>query len=168
MFHSVPRRPICEICVNTVRLHGNRSFRRTVDEGKEKLEKVPWLGSGMSLLLAWLQKAGVAAGEAAGSGPKRKGLLSIFADHCGFLTGQRLRRACQIAELYSNLYSERTRRALVGNIWRRFQNKHAPTGRLVAAMAGLFMWDKEKIQDEEIRRSVFQPFKFKPQVCCSI
>lgn len=168
MFHSVARRPICEICVNTVRLHGNRSFRRTVDEGREKLEKVPWLGSGMSLLLAWLQKASVAAGEAAGSGPKRKGLLSIFADHCGFLTGQRLRRACQIAELYSNLYSERTRRALVGNIWRRFQNKHAPTGRLVAAMAGLFMWDKEKIQDEEIRRSVFQPFKFKPHVCSSI
>lgn len=159
MFHSVPRRPICEICVSAARLHGNRSFRRAVGEGKEKLEKVPWLGSGMSLLLAWLQKASAAAaGEAAGSGPRRKGLLSIFADHCSFLTGQRLRRACQIAELYSDLYSERTRRALVGNIWRRFQNKHAPTGRLVAAMAGLFMWDKEKIQDEEIRRSVSQPF----------
>uniref|UniRef100_A0A3Q3XB05 StAR-related lipid transfer protein 7, mitochondrial n=1 Tax=Mola mola TaxID=94237 RepID=A0A3Q3XB05_MOLML len=86
-----------------------------------------------------------------GGGPKKKGLLSIFADHCGFVTGQRLRRACQIGELYSNLYSERTRRTLVGSIWRRFQSKHAPTGRLFAAMAGIFMWDKEKIQDEEIR-----------------
>lgn len=112
------------------------------------MEKVPWFGSGVSLLLAWLQRASPAAGP----GPRRKGLLSIFADHCSFLTGQRLRRACQVAELYSNLYSDRTRRTLVGSIWRRFQSKHAPTGRLVAAMAGIFMWDKEKIQDEEIRR----------------
>lgn len=152
MFHSVPRRQICEMGVNTVRFQCNRSFRRTVKEGKEKLEKVSWLGSGMELLFAWMQRASVGASEAAGSGPKRKGLLSIFADHCSFVTGQRLRRACQIGELYSNLYSERTRRTLVGSIWRRFQSKHAPSGKLVAAMAGLFMWDKEKIQDEEIRR----------------
>lgn len=157
MFHSVPRRPICEMGVNTVRLQCNRSFRWTVKDGKEKLEKVPWLGRGMGLLFAWLQRASVGAIEAAKSGPKRKGLLSIFADHCSFVTGQRLRRACQIGELYSNLYSERTRRTLVGNIWRRFQNKHAPSGKLVAAMAGLFMWDKEKIQDEEIRRSELCP-----------
>lgn len=160
MFHSVPRRPICEICVNTVRLHGNRSFRRTVEQGKGKMEKVPWIGSGVSLLLAWLQRAS----PAAGSGPRRKGLLSIFADHCSFLTGQRLRRACQVAELYSNLYSDRTRRTLVGSIWRRFQSKHAPTGRLVAAMAGIFMWDKEKIQDEEIRRFASQSFTLRPCV----
>lgn len=155
MFNTVPRRPICEIGVNAVRLQSNRSFRRTVEEGRGKLEKVPWLGRGMGLLLAWLQRASVGASQAAGSGPKRKGLLSIFADHCSFVTGQRLRRACQIGELYSNLYSERTRRTLVGNIWRRFQSKHAPTGKLVAAMAGVFMWDKEKIQDEEIHRFEF-------------
>lgn len=154
MFHSVPRRPICDICVNTVKLHGNRSFRRTVEQGKGKMERVPWFGSGVSLLLAWLQKA-----SPAGSGPKRKGLLSIFADHCSFLTGQRLRRACQVAELYSNLYSDRTRRTVVGTIWRRFQSKHAPTGRLVAAMAGIFMWDKEKIQDDEIRRFALSLFR---------
>uniref|UniRef100_A0AAQ5XND4 StAR-related lipid transfer protein 7, mitochondrial n=1 Tax=Amphiprion ocellaris TaxID=80972 RepID=A0AAQ5XND4_AMPOC len=99
-----------------------------------------------------LARAGVGASEAAGSGQKRKGLLSIFADHCSFVTGQRLRRACQIGELYSNLYSERTRWTLVGNIWRRFQNKHAPSGRLVAALVGVFMWDNEKIQDEEMHR----------------
>ncbi|XP_029300840.1 stAR-related lipid transfer protein 7, mitochondrial isoform X1 [Cottoperca gobio] len=152
MFHSVPRRPICGIGVNTIKLHSGRSFKWTVEEGKRKLERVPWLGRRMGLLLSWLQRAGVGASEAAGSGQKRKGLLSIFADHCGFVTGQRLRRACQIGELYSNLYSERTRWTLVGNIWRRFQSKHAPTGKLFAALAGIFMWENEKIQDEEIHR----------------
>lgn len=151
MFHSVPRRPICEIGVNTMRLQSWSSFRRSVEEGKGKLERVPWLGRSMGLLLSWFQRAG--ASEAAGSGhKKKKDLLSIFADHCGFVTGQRLRRACQIGELYSNLYSERTRWKLVGNIWRRFQSKHAPTGKLVAALAGIFVWENEKIQDEEIRR----------------
>lgn len=135
-----------------MRLHGSRSFRCAVEEGGGKLERVPWLGRSMGLLLSWLQRAGVGVSEAAGSGKKKKGLLSIFADHCSFVTGQRLRRACQIGELYSNLYSERTRRTLVGNIWRRFQSKHAHTGKLVAALAGVFMWDNEKIQDEEIRR----------------
>lgn len=133
-----------------MRLQSSRSFRRTVQDGKDKLDSVPWLDRSLGLLLSWLQKAG--AGEAAGSGPKRKGLLSIFADHCSFVTGQRLRRACQIAELYSNLYSERTRKALVGNIWRKFQSKHTPTGKLIAAMAGIFIWDNEKIKDEEIHR----------------
>lgn len=150
MFHSIPRRPICEIGVNTMRLQSSRTFRRTVEESREKLGRVPSLGRSIGLLLSWLQRAG--ASEVAGSGQKRKGLLSIFADHCGFVTGQRLRRACQIGELYSNLYSERTRWNLVGNIWRRFQSKHAPTGKLFAALAGVFMWENEKIQDEEIRR----------------
>ncbi|KAM9307407.1 stAR-related lipid transfer protein 7, mitochondrial isoform 1-T2 [Pholidichthys leucotaenia] len=111
------------------------------------------------MLLSWLQRAGMVAGpssEAAGSShinaKKKKGLLSIFADHCGFLTGQRLRRFCQVGELYSNLYSERTRWTLVGNIWRRLHNKHAPAGRLMAALACVFMWENEKIQDEEMCR----------------
>lgn len=106
----------------------------------------------VGLLLSYLKKAGVEASETARLSQKRKGLLSIFADHCSFVTGQRLRRACQIGELYSNLYSERTRWTLVGNIWRRFQSKHAPTGKLVAALAGFFMWENEKVQDEEMRR----------------
>ncbi|XP_029941082.1 stAR-related lipid transfer protein 7, mitochondrial [Salarias fasciatus] len=153
MFHSVPRRPICDIGVTTMRLRqSSRSLRRTVEEGREKLDRLPWLGRSMGLLLSWLQRAGVGAAEAAGSAPKRKGLLSIFADHCGFVTGQRLRRACQVGELYSNLYSERTRRTLVGNIWRRFQSKHSSNGKLIAALAGVFMWENEKIQDEEISR----------------
>ncbi|AWP15176.1 putative stAR-related lipid transfer protein 7 mitochondrial [Scophthalmus maximus] len=150
MFHSVPRRPICGIGVKTMTLQGGRCFRRTVGEARVMAERVPWLGRNMGLLLSWLQRAG--ASQAAGSGQKRKGLLSIFADHCSFVTGQRLRRACQIGELYSNLYSEHTRWSLAGNIWRRFQSKHTPAGKLVAALAGVFMWENEKIQDEEIRR----------------
>lgn len=122
-----------------------------MEEGREKLQRFPWLGRNVGLLLSWLQRAGVGTHRAPGQ-KKRKGLLSIFADHCGFVTGQRLRRACQVGELYSNLYSERTRWTLVGNIWRRFQNKHSPTGKLLAALAGVFMWENEKIQDEEIRR----------------
>ncbi|XP_034565456.1 stAR-related lipid transfer protein 7, mitochondrial [Notolabrus celidotus] len=157
MFHSVPRRPICEIGVSTMRLQSSRLFWRTVEEGRGRVVTVPWLGRSMGLLLSWIQRAGVGACEAAaGSGPKRKGLLSIFADHCGFVTGQRLRRACQIGELYSNLYSERTRWTLVGNIWRRLQNKHGSNGRLFAALAGVFMWENEKINDEEIRRCGFE------------
>lgn len=152
MFHSMPRRPICEIGVTTLKLQSCRTFRRTVEEGRGKLESLPWLDRSMGLLLSWLQRAGVGASEAAGSVQKRKGLLSIFADHFGFVTGQRLRRSCQIGELYSNLYSERTRWTLVGNLWRRFQSKNAPNGKLFAALAGIFMWDSEKIQDEEIHR----------------
>lgn len=152
MFHSVLRRPICEISVNSVRHQRNRSFRWTVKEGSDKAEKIPWLSRTIGLLSTWLNGASVDAAEAARSGLKRKGLLSIFADHCSFLTGQRLRRACQIGELYSNLYSERTRRTLVSSIWRRFQSKHAPSGKLFAAMAAVFIWDKERIQDEEMHR----------------
>ncbi|XP_061590246.1 stAR-related lipid transfer protein 7, mitochondrial [Cololabis saira] len=140
MFHSVSRRPICD----TMKLQNSRSFRRAVEEGKGKL------GRSMGLVWSWFQRAGVGANEA--TGHKRKGLLSIFADHCSFVTGQRLRRACQIGELYSNLYSERTRQTLAGSIWRRFQSKHAPAGKLVAALVGVFMWENEKIQDEEISR----------------
>ncbi|KAM4532772.1 stAR-related lipid transfer protein 7, mitochondrial [Fundulus diaphanus] len=151
MFHSVPRRPICEMGVSTMRLQGSRSLWRTAEEGRERLQGIPWLGRNVGLLLSWLQRAGAGAHRAPGQ-RKKKGLLAIFADHCGFVTGQRLRRACRVGELYSNLYSERTRRTLISNIWRRFQASHAPTGKLVAALAGVFMWENEKIQDEEIRR----------------
>ncbi|KAG7511857.1 stAR-related lipid transfer protein 7, mitochondrial [Solea senegalensis] len=147
MFHPVSRRLICESGVNTMRLQSSRSLRQST---QTQMERFPWLGRKVDLLLSWIQRAGTR--EATGSGKKRKGLLSIFADHCGFVTGQRLRRACQVGELYSNLYSERTKWSLVGNIWRRLQSKHAPSGRLFAALAGVFMWESEKIQDEDIRR----------------
>lgn len=152
MFQSVPRRPLCEMGVNTARSQGVRCFRKSVESTSARLQKVPWLDRSVCLLLSWLHRAGAGANEASRSHQCKKGLLSIFADHCGFVTGQRLRRACQIRELYSNLYSERTKWTLVGNLWRRFQNKHAPSGKLFAALAGVFIWDNEKIQDEEMHR----------------
>lgn len=152
MFQSVPRRPLCEMGVNTARSQSARCFRKSVECTTAKLKTVPWLDRSVNLLLSWLQKAGVGANEASKSSQCKKDLFSIFADHCGFVTGQRLRRACQIRELYSNLYSERTKWTLVGNLWRRIQSKHAPSGKLLAALAGVFMWDNEKIQDEDMHR----------------
>ncbi|XP_019720950.1 stAR-related lipid transfer protein 7, mitochondrial [Hippocampus comes] len=152
MFHSVPRRVSTEVSVRTLRLPGVRSFRRVAqeDDGRGSAQ---WLGKAVGLLLSTLHRMGVlAGGTATRSANRGKGLMSIFADHCGFVTGQRLRRACRIAELYSNLYSERTRWTLVGSFWRRFQSKHPSPGKLIAALAGVFMWDNEKIQDEEMHR----------------
>nr|XP_057916509.1 stAR-related lipid transfer protein 7, mitochondrial [Doryrhamphus excisus]XP_057916517.1 stAR-related lipid transfer protein 7, mitochondrial [Doryrhamphus excisus]XP_057916526.1 stAR-related lipid transfer protein 7, mitochondrial [Doryrhamphus excisus]XP_057916535.1 stAR-related lipid transfer protein 7, mitochondrial [Doryrhamphus excisus] len=150
MFHSVPRRFTCEIGVRTSRLQSKRLFRQAVQE--EGTGSSPWLGRVTGLLLSTLHRAAVLVGDTARCGQNRKGLLSIFMDHCSFLTGQRLRRACKIGELYSNLYSERARWTLAGSMWRRFQSKHPPTGRLIAALAGIFMWENEKIQDEEMHR----------------
>ncbi|XP_061656928.1 stAR-related lipid transfer protein 7, mitochondrial [Syngnathoides biaculeatus] len=142
MFHSVPRRVSTEV--------GVRSLRRAVREDGAR-GSGSWLGEAAGLLLSTLHRVGVLE-TSTRSKQRSKGLLSIFADHCGFVTGQRLRRACRIAELYSNLYSEKTRWTLAGNLWRRFQSKHSSPGKLIAALAGVFMWDKEKIQDEEMHR----------------
>ncbi|KAM6984876.1 stAR-related lipid transfer protein 7, mitochondrial-like [Aplochiton taeniatus] len=155
MLQSFPRRPICELSVRSVRFQSNSVLKEgVVSKGNAncKFGSAAWLGRRMGLLLSWLKKSGVGTGETTVSGKKKQGLLSIFANHCSFVTGQRLRRAQQIGELYSNLYSERTRWTLVGSIWRRLQSKHAPTGKLVAALAGVFMWEDQKIRDEEIRR----------------
>ncbi|XP_030624761.1 stAR-related lipid transfer protein 7, mitochondrial [Chanos chanos] len=157
MFPSVQRRPICDISIRAVRLQTTNAFRGGSESSKRnaKSETVAWLGRRVALLLSWLQKAGVQPYET-GSKKRKEGLLSIFANHCSFVTGQRLRRAFQIGELYSNLYSERSRWTLVGSIWRRFQSKHAPTGKLIAALAGVFMWEDEKIRDDELRRCAFE------------
>ncbi|XP_051973311.1 stAR-related lipid transfer protein 7, mitochondrial isoform X1 [Xyrauchen texanus] len=114
-----------------------------------------WMGQRVGLLLSWFQKAGRETNKLA-SNKKKERLLSIFANHCSFVTGQRLRRAFQIGELYSNLYSERTRWTLAGSIWRRLQSKHAPAGKLIAALAGDFMWEDEKIRDDELRRCALE------------
>ncbi|KAK7895709.1 hypothetical protein WMY93_021034 [Mugilogobius chulae] len=110
--------------VCTVRYQSARSFRKSAECTAAKLKKVPWLDKSVGLFLSWLQRAGA----------------GVSSD------------ASRSAELYSNIYSERTKWTLVGNIWRRFQNKHAPSGKLIAALAGVFMWDNEKIQDDEMHR----------------
>ncbi|KAM9438664.1 stAR-related lipid transfer protein 7, mitochondrial isoform 1-T3 [Salvelinus alpinus] len=152
MFQSIQWRPIalCEISVCAVRFQSSNALRQGI--GKGKSVTTSWMGRRIGLLLSWLQRSGVGTSEKARSDKKKQGLLSIFANHCSFVTGQRLRRAHQIGELYSNLYSERTRWTLVGSIWRRLQSKHASTGKLVAALAGVFMWEDEKVRDEELHR----------------
>lgn len=149
------RRPLCDISVRAVRLQNSTRHLRDGPVNNAKSNAKPgsaaWLGQRVGLALAWLQRAAEGTAETS-TGKKKEGLVSIFANHCSFVTGQRLRRAFQIGELYSNLYSERTRWTLVGNIWRRLQSKGAPTRKLLAALAGVFMWEDEKIRDEELRR----------------
>ncbi|XP_034047773.1 stAR-related lipid transfer protein 7, mitochondrial [Thalassophryne amazonica] len=145
MLQCVCRRPAPVVAGNT----GGSLSRRSFSANTERLPL--WLNRTKGLLLSWLQRAN-AGPSPARAGQTRNGLLSLFADHCSFLTGQRIRRAFQIGEYYSNLYSERTKATLVGSIWRRFQNRHAPRWKAMAALAGVFMWEKEKIQDEDIRR----------------
>ncbi|CAL9683487.1 unnamed protein product [Knipowitschia caucasica] len=148
MFQSVPRRSLCEM--SALRCPSARSFSRSVESATAKLKETPWLKENIGLLLTWLQRAGGSTGGS-GEASRCRGLLSILADHCGFVTGQRLRRAWQVGQLYSNIYSDRTKRNLVGTMWRTFQSRHS-SGRLLAALAGVFMWDSEKIQDDEIQR----------------
>ncbi|MCJ8742742.1 hypothetical protein PDJAM_G00085970 [Pangasius djambal] len=154
MFKSVQRAPLCSISARAARLHCTPALRHSsaAGPGRSEASAAAWLES----LFTWLQKAGRGCGETVPGKKRREGLLSILADHCSFVTGQRLRRALQIAELYSNLYSERSRWTLVGSIWRRLQNKQAPTGKLLAALAGVFMWEDEKIKDDEIRRCAWE------------
>ncbi|KAL0965583.1 hypothetical protein UPYG_G00283210 [Umbra pygmaea] len=151
MFKSIQSRPLklYDMGACAVRLNNN-SLKRGICNGK--FETTTWMGRRMGLLLSWFQRSGLGTIEKVGSKQKKQGLLSIFANHCSFVTGQRLRRAYQIGELYSNLYSERTRWTLVGSIWRRLQSKHATSGKLVAALAGVFMWEEEKVRDEELHR----------------
>lgn len=151
MFPSVQHRPVCNIGARAVRLQNFSTFKQS-SAISSKSWSLSWLGERVGLLVSWLQKAGRGTNKLASEKKKKERLLSIFANHCSFVTGQRLRRALQIGELYSNLYSERSRWTLVGNIWRRLQSKHAPTGKLIAALAGVFMWEDEKIGDDELRR----------------
>ncbi|XP_026862295.2 stAR-related lipid transfer protein 7, mitochondrial [Electrophorus electricus] len=141
------------LSARTIRLRCSTAFSEC--KAPSKSGTVAWLGRRVGLVLTWLQKTGEGTRELGCVKKKKKeGLMSILVNHCSFVTGQRLRRAFQIAELYSNLYSERTRWTLVGSIWRRLQSKHAPAGKLAAALAGVFMWEDEKIRDDEMGRCV--------------
>ncbi|XP_067857428.1 stAR-related lipid transfer protein 7, mitochondrial isoform X2 [Heptranchias perlo] len=114
------------------------------------------VGSALRWALGFLRQGcnlGGSTGGVAGGG-KRKKMVSILASHCSYVTGQRLRRAQQIGQLYSNLYSERSRRSLFTNLWRKFRSRHSGSGKLVAAFVAVFMWDDERIRDEELQRCI--------------
>ncbi|KAI5929407.1 StAR-related lipid transfer protein 7, mitochondrial [Manis javanica] len=100
-----------------------------------------------AVLAAWL--AGAAAAGARGGG-----LLALLANQCRFVTGLRVRRAQQIALLYGRLYSESSRRVLLGRLWRRLRGRPGHVSAVMAALAGVFVWDEERIQEEELQRSI--------------
>ncbi|XP_004609292.2 stAR-related lipid transfer protein 7, mitochondrial [Sorex araneus] len=95
-------------------------------------------------LAAWLGGAGARGG----------GLLGLLANQCSFVTGLRVRRAQQIAQLYGRLYSESARRVLLGRLWRRLRGRPGHATALMSALAGVFVWDEERIQEEELQRSI--------------
>lgn len=111
------------------------------------------VGSALQWALGLLREGWSAAGAMDPRGERKK-MVSILASQCSYVTGQRLRRAQQIGQLYNNLYSERSRKSLFTNLWRKFQSRHSGSGKLVMAFAAVFMWDEEKIHDEELQRCV--------------
>lgn len=88
------------------------------------------------------------------AGARGGGLLSALANQCRFVTGLRVRRAQQIAQLYGRLYSESSRCALLGRFWRRLRGRPGHASVLMAALSGVFVWDEERIQEEELQRSI--------------
>uniref|UniRef100_UPI00398EE47E stAR-related lipid transfer protein 7, mitochondrial n=1 Tax=Pristiophorus japonicus TaxID=55135 RepID=UPI00398EE47E len=110
------------------------------------------LGSALRWALGWVR------GGCGKPGGRRQGMLSILASQCSYVTGQRLRRAQQIGQLYGNLYSERSRRSLFTNLWRKLHSRHSGSGKLVAAFVAVFLWDDQRIRDEELQ-SCLNDFK---------
>ncbi|XP_006873585.1 PREDICTED: stAR-related lipid transfer protein 7, mitochondrial [Chrysochloris asiatica] len=104
----------------------------------------------LAAVAAWLAGA-AAAGRA---GVRCGGLLALLANQCSFVTGLRVRRAQQIGQLYGRLYSESARRVLLGRLWRRLRGRPGHVSTVMAALAGVFVWDEERIQEEELQRSI--------------
>lgn len=96
--------------------------------------------------------AGAAAALAARAVPRGGGLLALLANQCSFVTGLRVRRAQQIAQLYGRLYSDSARRVLLGRLWRRLRARAGHASAVMAALSGVFVWDEERIQEEELQR----------------
>ncbi|MEE6509951.1 hypothetical protein FKM82_028524 [Ascaphus truei] len=71
-------------------------------------------------------------------------LVPLLAAQCRYVSGFRLRRAQQ-------LYTERSARALIRGL--RGRARPGRTGRLLAALTGAFLWEEERVREEEIRRS---------------
>lgn len=99
----------------------------------------------------WRRLAGAAA-AAARAGSRGGGLLALLANQCRFVTGLRVRRAQQIAQLYGRLYTDSARRVLLGRLWRRLHGRTGHASAVMAALAGVFVWDEERIQEEELQR----------------
>ncbi|KAM6040692.1 stAR-related lipid transfer protein 7, mitochondrial [Chlamydotis macqueenii] len=108
-----------------------------------------------------------AGGSQAGSGAGRRGLLGLLARQCSCVTGQRARRARRAWYRGGDgAAAERARRGGGGGggggggwwwwWWRgplRGRPAFAATGRLMATLAGVFVWDGQRIEEEELQRS---------------
>ncbi|XP_074419870.1 stAR-related lipid transfer protein 7, mitochondrial [Larus michahellis] len=111
-----------------------------------------------------------AAGDPAGSGAGRRGLLGLLARQCSCVTGQRARRGRRAWHRGGgDGAAERARRGGGGGggwwgwgggwwwwWWRgplRGRPAFAATGRFMATLAGVFVWDGQRIEEEELQRS---------------
>ncbi|KAH0623070.1 hypothetical protein JD844_030988 [Phrynosoma platyrhinos] len=142
MFHPLQWRPpssIYSYYANSSRFISYKGKRSLWLSNKSLKGRYQWL-------LTWLQKTPEQC-------PRQKSLLSLLANQCSYVTSQRIRRAQQIGQLYSNIYSERTRRSLFSSLWRKFQGCHANACKLMAALTGVFLWEEERIKEEELKRS---------------
>ncbi|XP_063167270.1 stAR-related lipid transfer protein 7, mitochondrial [Candoia aspera] len=143
MFHPLQWRPpssIYSFYANSARFIGYEG-KRCLWWNDELLKgKYRWL-------LTWLRKG-------SRQDPGQRSFLSLLANQCSYVTSQRIRRAQQIAQLYSNIYSERARKNLFSSLWHRFQGHHANACKLMAALTGVFLWEEERIKEEELKRSV--------------
>ncbi|XP_034973715.1 stAR-related lipid transfer protein 7, mitochondrial [Zootoca vivipara] len=143
MFHPLHWRPpssIYSYYTNTVRFIGYKGKLQLVWQNEKSLkDRYQWL-------LTWLRKGTEQC-------PRQKNLLSLLANQCSYVTGQRVQRAQQIGQLYSNIYSERTRKSLFSSLWRKFLGRYASACKLMAAVTGVFLWEEERIKEEELKRS---------------
>ncbi|XP_048369104.1 stAR-related lipid transfer protein 7, mitochondrial [Sphaerodactylus townsendi] len=142
MFHPLQWRPpssIYSCYTNSVRFFGCKGKLGFCQNETSLKGSFRWL-------FAWLQKNTEKC-------PRQKSLLSLLANQCSYVTSQRVQRAQQIGQLYGNIYSERTRKNLFRSFWRKFQGCHGSAGKLMAALTGVFLWEEERIKEEELKRS---------------
>lgn len=78
-------------------------------------------------------------------------LGEILAKQCNFYVAHRMRRANQVWNLYSRLYTEKTLRSLVSRLLDRLKNRpQKPLAFLLSAT--LFKWEQERITDNDMKR----------------
>ncbi|XP_072122803.1 stAR-related lipid transfer protein 7, mitochondrial [Mobula birostris] len=157
MLNSARSKPFSGLYSHCLQSASSRSPAQGWREAKQLAAWKRQVGSVLRWALGVLREGLNAGGGGGGTravapGGGRKKMVSILASQCSYVTGQRLRRAQQIGQLYGNLYSERSRRSLFTNLWRKFQSRHSDSGKLLVAFAAVFMWDDERIRDEEMQR----------------
>ncbi|CAN7999525.1 unnamed protein product, partial [Ixodes pacificus] len=92
-------------------------------------------------------------------------LGEILAKQCNFYLAHRMRRANQIWNLYSRLYTEKTLKTLAFRFLDRLRNRpQKPLAFLLGA--ALFKWEQERITDGEMKRCIAE-FEILSQNTCT-